>query len=104
MDGINNLLLVAVNNNGETILSETYDLFLGPEGLLRVPVRLGLRVEDLLCFPTPKKTKDPSHMGAPFSAKCAAICNHNDACAMSKFVGASYLCSSEGVLEVFVRS
>jgi len=104
MAGINNLLLVVVNNNGETILSETHDLFLGPEGLLRVPVRLGLRVEDLLCFPTRNKAQDPSHMGAPFSALCAAICNDSGACTMSKFVGAGYLCSSEGVLEVFVRS
>ncbi len=67
MHAIYNLLLVIVSNNGETILSETHNLFLGPEGLLRVPVRLGLSVEDLICFPT-KKAQDPSHIGAPFSA------------------------------------
>ena len=72
--------------------------------MLRVPLRLGLRVEDLLCFPTLNKAQDPSHMEAPFSALCAAICSDSCACTISKLVGAGYLCSFKGVLEVFVRS
>ena len=65
MDAIYNLLLVIVSNNGENILSETHDLFLGPKGLLPVPVRLGLRVEDLVCFPT-KRRKIPLIWELPF--------------------------------------
>ncbi len=66
MDTIINLLLFIVNNNGEIIFKETHDIFLGPEGLLRVPERLGFRVEDLVCFPTKQKAQDSSNMGVPF--------------------------------------
>ncbi len=46
------LLYYVVNKNGDVILSENHDVFLGPEGLERVPGKLGLRLEDLICFPT----------------------------------------------------
>ena len=55
-------------------------------------------------LPDTKKAQDPSHMGAPFSALCAAICNDSGARNMTKFLGTGYLCSFDGVLEVFAKS
>jgi hypothetical protein len=104
MDKINFLLLVVVNKNGDIILSENHDVFLGPEGLERVPGKLGLRLEDLICFPTKEKAQDLCNMGAPFTAFCAAFNPDRGGCNASMFTGAGYVCSSEGVLEVFARS
>ena len=73
MSTVTNILLVIVNNNGEIVLSETHDVFFGPEGLLKVPLRLNLKAEDLVCFPSQQKALDASNMGAPFLSLCDAI-------------------------------
>jgi hypothetical protein len=103
MSRITNLFLVIVNKNGETILSETHDIFFGPKGLLRVLVRLGIRLEDLVCFPTIEKAHDESNMGAPFSALCNMFNTNSGSCVTSTLSRACYLCCSEGILQVYAR-
>ena len=67
---ITNVVINISGGNGVLLLKETHALYLGPAGLLRVPGRLGLDVQDLACFPSQEEVADASNKGAPFDGLC----------------------------------
>ena len=104
MSSTSNIRLEVVSITGEIRFVETHDLFFGPQGLLRVPGRLGCALDDVVCFKRKENALDPSNMGAPFSAMCEAFSNPDRVVStVSALIGAGYVCSSEGDLHVWAR-
>ena len=51
-------------------MGETHSIRIGVEGLLGVPVRLGVNSSSLLYFPTKSEAGDITNRGDPFQAIC----------------------------------
>ena len=66
MDTVTHVRIEIFASNGKPLLSESHTVVYGPVGLLRVPGRLGLVVEDMLCFPSKNEAANISNMGIPF--------------------------------------
>ncbi len=63
MDSVTHVRIEVVASEGKPLLSESHTVVYGPVGLLRVPGRLGLVVEDMLCFPSKDEAADISNKG-----------------------------------------
>ena len=59
-----------MTESGALLLSEIHDISYGPLGLLRVPKRLGLVMDEMVCFPSKEEAMDSSNGGVPYDAVC----------------------------------
>ena len=73
MDTVTHVRIEVFASDGKPLLSEPHTVVYGPVGLLRVPGRLGLVVEDMLCFPSKDEAADISNKGTPFDVICASF-------------------------------
>ncbi len=59
-----------LTESGAPLLTETHNLSYGPLGLLRVPKRLELFIDDMVCFPSKEESMDSSNLGVLYDAVC----------------------------------
>jgi hypothetical protein len=50
MSFVSNISLKVVAKDSQLLRSETYDIFFGTKGQPPIPERLGVAVEELICF------------------------------------------------------
>ena len=104
MNDVKDICIHVSSFNGECLLEETHLIARGPGGLLRVPDRLGLAADNLLCFPSKEEMAEISNKGAPFSALCN-IMNLGCVPSLSSMLrGAGYEISAESVAIAWVRA
>jgi hypothetical protein len=73
MDTVTHIRIEVFSSDGKPLLSEIHAVVYGPAGLLRVPGRIGLVGEDLLCFPSKDEAADINNKGTPFDVLCASF-------------------------------
>jgi hypothetical protein len=66
MDTVTHIRLEATTIDGKPFLSETHNIVHGPVGLLRVPGRLGIAGEHLVCVPSKEEADDISNKRTPY--------------------------------------
>jgi hypothetical protein len=71
MDTVKQIHLEITTIDEKNLLSETHNIVMGSEGLLRIPQRFGLVAQYLVCFPSEEKAVDFSNMGTPFDVICS---------------------------------
>ena len=100
----NNIFLQVVGIDGQLLIAETHDINFGTEGLLLIPVRLGVAVEQLVCFPSKEKCFDTANMGAHYSAVCAALHPTLAASIANTFENAGFTVLNNSIIEIWVRT
>jgi hypothetical protein len=73
MDTVTYVRIDVFAPDGKPLLSESHTAVYGPVGLLRVPGRLGMVVEDMLCFPSKDEAAGISNKGTLFDVFCASF-------------------------------
>jgi hypothetical protein len=93
------------SHDGKVLLGESHSIKFGAEGLLDVPVRLGISASSMLCFPTKDEAKDESNRGDPFTSICAIFLPYQSAQILSTLVNCGYSTSEGGsVAQLWVRT
>lgn len=104
MSFVKTIRIKVVARDGEPLLEETHDISFGAEGLLLVPQRLGVAVNELVCFPSKEHAIDLSNMGAPLSAVCAALHPTAAESIAKTFSSAGFTVVDKSLVEVWIRT
>ena len=86
------------SHDGKVLLGETHSIKFGAEGLLDVPVRLGILASSMLCFPTKDEAEDDTYRGDPFTTICAIFFPCPSAQILSTLVNCGYSTSEGGLV------
>jgi hypothetical protein len=100
----NILFLQVVAIDGQLVISETHDIYFGTKGLLLIRERLGVVVEQLVCFPSKEKCYDTANMGAPYSAVCADLHPTLAASIANSFENARFTVSNNFIIEIWIQT
>ncbi len=98
----NNIFLQVVAIDGQLLIAETHDIYFGTEGLLLIPERLGVAVEQLACFLSKEKCYDTANLGTPYSAVCVALHPTLAASIANTFKNAGFTILNNSIIENWV--
>ena len=101
---VTHIRIDVMSHEGVFILGETHSITFTAEGLLEVPVRLGVNPTSMLCFPTKEEAMDTTNRGDPFTAVCKIFTPGAGADIMSVLMKTGYSVSESGTAQLWVRA
>jgi hypothetical protein len=67
---VNRIRIDILTESGAILLTEIHGLSYGPFDLIIVPIRLGLTIDEMVCFPSKEESVDSSNLGVPYDTVC----------------------------------
>ena len=104
MDIVTHIRIELSASDGKPLLSEKHNVVHGLVGLLRVPGRLRIVGEDMLCFPSKDEAADISNKITPVDVLCASFQARCGPVMATHMKAAGFSVSEDSVATIWVRA